>query len=124
MWYIKKQAIFLIASVCLCMLGACSEFILEPRITFQMSLDRQKLEDESQVRLTLHSFNLEITGLEIIAVKVGDENIEGFTMIKEESLNQVFIEFPLPNNAISESEILVGVDKEFYQAGFAVSELP
>ena len=124
MWYIKKQAIFLIALVFLCMLGACSEFILEPRITFQMSLDRQKLEDESQIELTLHSFNLEVTGLEIIAVKISDENIESFTLIREESLNQIFIKFPLPNNVVSESEILVGVDKAFYQAGFAVSELP
>ena len=124
MWYIKKQVIFLIALVFLCMLGACSEFILEPQIIFRMSLDHQKLENENQVRLTLHSFNLTITGLEIIAVKVGDENIKDFMVIKEESLNQVFIEFPLPSNAVSESEILVGVDKAFYQAGFAVSELP
>lgn len=124
MWYFKKQAILLIALVSSCIMGGCSEFILEPRITFEISLDRKKLEEDNQVELTLHSFNLEISSLEVITLRYGDEEIENFVVTKEERFNQLIVEFPLPDSTESATQVLVGVDELFHQAGFAVYELP
>ena len=123
MWYFKKQAILLMAVLFVCVLEACSEFILEPRITFEISVDQKRFEEENYIDLTLHSFNLGISSLEITTLKVDEEDVSDFTVSKEEKFNQILIEFPLSDSITRPTQILVGVDKPFYRAGFAMYEL-
>lgn len=104
--------------------GACNEFILEPRITFEISLSKQRLRDEQIVELTLHSFNLEISSLKVELLRVGTKEIDNFILTKEERFNQILIEFPLPDSIAADEKVLVGMGQLFYATGYAIQEIP
>lgn len=105
-------------------IAACNEYILEPVIVFEVSLDQKRLQNDQQISLTLHSFNMEVSSLEVILLKVDQLNIDDFTVIKQENFNRIVLEFSLPDSSSSFQKILVGVDRPYHQAGYVLYQRP